>query len=1267
DHVEINNQAVLEVGKDNADFALAFWVKLKTGNDGNWRLVTHKGNDTGERTFAMWLHPDSNKVHYRISTTGSWNDGGDSTNALPLNTWTHIAYVKEKDKLKLYINGVKDSEKKLQGDTISNDGPIYIGTRPNSTGADMDIDEYKVFDTKLTKDEVLSIYDNENSGKSWNGAERTKILCGGPRDFGDAPYNYTDVSHTISDNLYLGDTKPDNETEQQSSSNADGDNIKDENDEDGVVSLNPLYRLSNVYTISVKVNNSTGEDAYVTAWIDFNNNGTFEYNEAINSDKVIVPSATNAQIVNIQWDNSFSPSMFNPTIDSAIMRVRVSTSQVLREDDAYYKNGSNFQSDYFVSPDGEVEDYKIEIKDKPNDNSFECNNDGHIFNSPVYTDPFTDGYIMKLEDKTFNFNTRFGNRHINAAGYNVNDNFIYGIGEKIGRFGRFEIVKIDKDYNVEVLPINGLVQGQMGYSHGDVSFDNRYYISTLWDKFGNFHYLQELTVINLITQEIEESVSLVYPAGTEQIYSADYAFNPKDGMLYTVNALNNHLVRIHPKTGLVTDLGYVGTSKSLYSVVSFFDIDGQYFFTDEAGSILYSIDISNPSSVDPTVKVYASGLNIPGSGDGAKCAYSRVEQNRPVAEYRLDACSWSGIPNEVIDSSGNNFHGVAHNDANSVSEAKIGRAGSFDGEGKAIYIDDNPQLNPETLTVSAWVNPDNLTDWDSVVSKSSNGNWDDGWGMATYKEHDKINFYINNYSKNKATATLPSGWSHVVGTYDGQNIKIYINGILKDTQAYSKEIDHSKSKLSIGRNSGDSYSWKGEIDEVKLFDSVLEDYQIFNIFSNETMGKNWDGTTRVLPDCSPYVVSAENIAQLEGSDGGITPATMTVTLNKPAPEGGLVLGYETIDGTAYNEDYVESSDMKDGLLDGNAGAGDNDTSSLDGYDATNPDHIDYKIYWDNWLIFIFSYWKYESYYSEQYSSYRDYYINELGMTPKDSGTQKQTRTVTKSSKGSTNLQKSKSGTTQQKTGDSSSTPNPNDYYKKQGILTIVEGEKSGTIDLDIVADTKDEVDETFYLNLTPMNINLDQVTLKNPSPSITIIDDDEANKVETIAEFRFDDCGNDEWRKDFSPTANDATGTAKIIQDDFKTYMCNSVENSNWDIAIPDNKAYDITEGTISILLYDNHTVWDKARLISKGWNWTERLYLEIENVAGDEKKGSIRAYLNGQEIKTDETYFTTRDDGTDSDTQWTHVTFSFGSEGMKLYINGVLKGTNSYTGGIDG
>lgn len=150
----------------------------------------------------------------------------------------------------------------------------------------------------------------------------------------------------------------------------------------------------------------------------------------------------------------------------------------------------------------------------------------------------------------------------------------------------------------------------------------------------------------------------------------------------------------------------------------------------------------------------------------------------------------------------------------------------------AVNISDNATLRPSQITVAAWLNPSVLdTAWQSALSKTTNGSWTDGWGLASYVGGaNKIHFFITNYATNEAEAVLtPNTWSHVVGTYDGTTIKIYVNGSLVDSHAYSGGITSSNGPLQIGDAQG--YSWDGKIDEVRIYNRALDASEVGQLYT----------------------------------------------------------------------------------------------------------------------------------------------------------------------------------------------------------------------------------------------------------------------------------------------------------------------------------------------------------------------------------------------------------------------------------------------------
>ncbi len=104
-------------------------------------------------------------------------------------------------------------------------------------------------------------------------------------DYGDAPASYGDASTAINTSVYLGVSQPDSEAAGQPGNRATNDGVE----EDGAPSdftgaayfarFPLLLETASSYTTAITVNNTSGSDATLEAWIDFDHSGTFDSGE----------------------------------------------------------------------------------------------------------------------------------------------------------------------------------------------------------------------------------------------------------------------------------------------------------------------------------------------------------------------------------------------------------------------------------------------------------------------------------------------------------------------------------------------------------------------------------------------------------------------------------------------------------------------------------------------------------------------------------------------------------------------------------------------------------------------------------------------------------------------------------------------------------------------------------------------------------------------------------------------------------------------------
>lgn len=79
-------------------------------------------------------------------------------------------------------------------------------------------------------------------------------------------------------------------------------------------------------------------------------------------------------------------------------------------------------------------------------------------------------------------------------------------------------------------------------------------------------------------------------------------------------------------------------------------------------------------------------------------------------------------------------------------------------------------------------------------------------------------------------------WTHIVVLYDGENLKMYLNGVLTNSGPYTGIIKQNSNQFTIGQRSnysGFDGQFQGLIDEVVVYDKSLNKREIDLLISDD--------------------------------------------------------------------------------------------------------------------------------------------------------------------------------------------------------------------------------------------------------------------------------------------------------------------------------------------------------------------------------------------------------------------------------------------------
>lgn len=131
----LRSPEVLQLGLEDRDFSLSFWIYPLAAPNGQWRQVLYKGNDPGGFvTCGVWLMENDHRVFYRVKQADGTLQHCATTQALPQQRWSHVACIKSQSCLQIWINGRLNNEVALKHKVVETPGDFYIGTSPNQPG-----------------------------------------------------------------------------------------------------------------------------------------------------------------------------------------------------------------------------------------------------------------------------------------------------------------------------------------------------------------------------------------------------------------------------------------------------------------------------------------------------------------------------------------------------------------------------------------------------------------------------------------------------------------------------------------------------------------------------------------------------------------------------------------------------------------------------------------------------------------------------------------------------------------------------------------------------------------------------------------------------------------------------------------------------------------------------------------------------------------------------------------------------------------------------
>jgi len=229
------------------------------------------------------------------------------------------------------------------------------------------------------------------------------------------------------------------------------------------------------------------------------------------------------------------------------------------------------------------------------------------------------------------------------------------------------------------------------------------------------------------------------------------------------------------------------------------------------------------------------------------------------------------------------------------TSGRYGNAMTFDGVDDSISAGNASYLNPtNAISVQAWIKPNSLigTDWGSAIVTKYGGNYQGYILDLEASSGGSPKFVVCSPSScyqaiGSFTSISINSWNHLVGVWNGTNVLIYVNGVLKNTVSAPALTNDANQPLTIGKESWYAGGYfNGTIDEVRIYNYSLSNLEVYELYASNLMKFNqtqWylqvnqsGPTGKIVTGTYPYSASVKDSA---GNENMTEVRTITINNN----------------------------------------------------------------------------------------------------------------------------------------------------------------------------------------------------------------------------------------------------------------------------------------------------------------------------------------------------------------------------------------------------
>ena len=258
--------------------------------------------------------------------------------------------------------------------------------------------------------------------------------------------------------------------------------------------------------------------------------------------------------------------------------------------------------------------------------------------------------------------------------------------------------------------------------------------------------------------------------------------------------------------------------------------DGGYHFSGKIDEVRMYKRVLSLSEIKDLYKIKPAAINT------SKIKVSSVLSG-PVVHHTFDGSKLNNTTSTDSGTAGINGTRVGNL---SVTSGKLGQALSFKGINSGTYINlgTSTTLNPANFTIAAWVYPATTTvSYGYIYSNARDccnptQNGIDLQYSGGYVTAGIWNNGASAYMNSSYQGLIPK-WKHIVFSYDGLYLRVYVDGVLNNTVNSNLGVGSPATYSTVIGGMGygpGTYTLNGKLDDVRLYNRVLSASEIYKIY-----------------------------------------------------------------------------------------------------------------------------------------------------------------------------------------------------------------------------------------------------------------------------------------------------------------------------------------------------------------------------------------------------------------------------------------------------